>query len=258
MNTLSFDKINLYSIKFDDLLYDENKELYYSTLSYGHNELKKMNVITSLLKLNKINTNFLEVEFLPSSHTFYRFMYDLDNHLISLFTDNSEQLIGNDISKEKMKHIYESTIRIPKKIPRLPRLIIRIGPKCIALNTKDEEVDILNLCKNSQVTLVLHFDKVEFHSYKTCLIYTVALIKVENDDVNNVNNTSSVKSSSKSSKSSKSFDDSEITSSDNIDGSESDESVKIGPDSDYSNSAIDSMLHNILDEEEETTSESEE
>lgn len=189
MNTLLFDKINLSQIKLNTLVCDtitiKDTHAYYSPLTYGDESLSSINIISSSVKLNDIfvinNEQFLDIEFLPQSSSFYKFISDLDMHIINQFVKHSEELVGANVAYNTVNQLYEKSIKLPQNIPALPGLLVKVKPGCVVLSRDNKEIMIGDLCKNNEITIIFNINSVKFFQYKYTLDYQIALIKVDNN-----------------------------------------------------------------------------
>lgn len=177
MNILPFESINLESIRLNPMKPGPNGISYMSEIA----DLSSANILPQTFKIKKIDEDFIELEFLPLTANFYTFVRDLDYYIIQYLHDNSEYLFGQEINYDTINQLYEKSIMLPESIPAFPYMVIEIDPKCVFLDKDKYEVNAENVPIGSEVTPILKLTDVIFYKHKYSLVWSVKIIKVENN-----------------------------------------------------------------------------
>ena len=176
--------INPESIKLDNLIYNDNSNIYQSKLLYDKNNLDTIQINSGPLKIcdlyNKNGTNYIDFEFLPSNQKLYEFITRIDEAIINDLYNRSQHLLGFKLNFDTIVNMYQKTISLPKNIPSLPLLTCILSNNCKFEDVNGELLNYENLKKNNEVSVSLKFDIIEFYKNKYKLSIETSHIKINN------------------------------------------------------------------------------
>lgn len=195
MNCILYKNVPLSFITLGELVHNDNNDQsnsYYAPLLYMDNNLEDIKIKTISLKLTNIfiknNQQFIEVEFLPSTNDFYKFISNIDDIIVKNFVDNSENLVGTQLNYDTVNTLYVKSIKLPKELSTLPFLELCVRNDCVVLDTNNNQISLDDLKKDTEVMLVIDFSKVIFFPNKYNLVINVNYIQLCNYCENDENN----------------------------------------------------------------------
>ena len=184
MQIIPYGKFIVDNIDISNVIYDEHKNLYFSEIKYnlGDNifDLANIGFETDNMKLLKISNTSIHVEFLHTSNKFYNFIKNIDDHIVHNVIKNSKKYFGIDFQHNTFSSIYSKSIKLPDKIPALPKLILELCTDCSIFN-RHNRISIDDLKEGQEIQMIINIDKIYFDKCSAWLKYSVKRICIINN-----------------------------------------------------------------------------
>jgi hypothetical protein len=181
---LHYDKIDVNEISLSNLNITSDENIYNSFIRLKD---KKLIVQVNNLIINNIINEGIDGYFLICNiiqNDFYKFILELDKHIINLVKKNGKIWFNSDTS-DKISDIYKSCIQIPDNLNDKPRIKIRIPIKNNSFISKffdssGNRIGINHLEVNKKFSMIININLLKLTSrtfYLDIYLYQLKLNK---------------------------------------------------------------------------------
>lgn len=184
---LKYTELDISKIIIDELIYNDELNQYESYVLYFNNsELKKLIFQSSYLKLVNItknlenNTKTITVEFLKNHPNFYKFIYNLDNHIFENVFDNSENIIGQKGDRNVFKNLFIKSINLQDTLFSNPTMTLNIDNDCNFYDKDKQKINFDDLKIGNEILCLIKIDRIIFEKNRFYVNYLVNNIYIEN------------------------------------------------------------------------------
>jgi hypothetical protein len=160
-------KFNNYDGTFISNFYNEDREKYI--------------VATPNFRILSYGDSILELEFLPSSNEFYKFISQVDDIFVQSIVKSGNEWFDKDLNNHTVNNLFKSSLNIPKKIPSLPFIRVMTTDETKVIGKKRKKGNLGDVKLNSEVQLKMSIVGVVFEMNKCCVLYVATEIKIVND-----------------------------------------------------------------------------
>jgi len=182
-NIVDYDKLRLDDIYLNDSKFNKTDDIFESYVLYKDKPLllKTSKMILNNMVYDDDELSSLIFEYPHSSNDFYEFSLNLEDTIKNKICDESQRIVGDNISKDNINDLYKSNIELPKTLTSTPELTIYIDDNEIHVCDKNNDtLDIDDIRVNNEHVMLLEVRKVIFHRRKIELILLLRTIKIFN------------------------------------------------------------------------------
>lgn len=184
MSTILFKNLSIKKMYITPI---EKKDFYTSDIYLNNVNLSSLNLIGEKLKLIEINKTKLKFEFLKNTELFYKFIMNLDNKVITYIINNTPSIYGFKCNIKKVKHLYESKIKLTNN--SFCPIINANYEKIKLIDSEGKKIEMKDIKIGSIILPVFNIKNIIFEQHKIKLNIHITLMQVISQEViNNVEN----------------------------------------------------------------------
>jgi hypothetical protein len=190
--TMIYSKIDIFDTIIEDPIYNKKNNSFCSNLNLAINKcsnddngnketiLQDFVFTSDRMKVVKISSDHISLEFQDNFPEFYKFIYDLDTFVLEFIFDNGKRWFGKAPKHDTLNTLFQRTIVPQDELKNNPTLELDIDSSCIIEDINSDEIDTDNLDINNEVTCIFNVNKIVFLENKFYLDMRVDKISLNN------------------------------------------------------------------------------
>jgi len=183
---MDFLNIDLNEVIIKDPIFNKKNNSFFSEIE---SSLKgddcQISFNSQSMKVSKLTRenghDFVTLEFLDNFPEFFKFIYELDEHIYRCVLTNGEHWFGNKPKPDTIQQLFKRSIILQNDLRSNPSMQFEVLEECELLDSEKDPIKFENLELNNEVKCKLTIKGLEFFENKFYLSFSLEQIVVEND-----------------------------------------------------------------------------